>query len=478
MKTPSFIGRQEELFRLESLTRKQSSSLVVIHGRRRIGKSRLTQEFGKKRRFLSFSGLPPHEGTKAQEQRNEFARRLSKQTDLPPLQMHDWGDLFSLLARETKQGQVIIVLDEISWMAAEDPLFLGKLKNAWDWEFKQNPELILILCGSVSSWIEENILKSTGFMGRLSLTLFLQELSITASNQLLEAQGFQGSDYDRFKILSITGGIPRYLEEVQPHIPVEANIKELCFREGGVLFREFDDIFSDIFSKRSGTYKKIIQTIVSGSKELNDIAKELDITPSGHLTECLTDLIQQGFITRDYTWNFKGEGKKLSHFRLSDNYLRFYLKCIEPNRFKIEKHHFVNSSVTSLPGWDSLMALQFENLVVNNHSLLIKYLPCSFADIVNEGPFFQRKTVRAMGCQIDYLIQTRYNTLFVCEIKFSRNPIRSEIIEEMKEKIHRLSLPKGFSCFPFLIHVNGVSDSVIEQEYFTRIIDFSSMLHG
>ncbi len=101
-------------------------------------------------------------------------------------------------------------------MSAKDPLFLGKLKNAWDLEFKQNAELILILCGSVSSWIEENILKSSGFMGRVSLTLFLQELSLFTANQMLHSIGFKGSDYDRFKILSITGGIPRYLEEIQP----------------------------------------------------------------------------------------------------------------------------------------------------------------------------------------------------------------------------------------------------------------------
>ena len=478
MKTSTFIGRQEELCRLENLTRKQSASLVVIHGRRRIGKSRLAQEFGIKHRFFSFSGLPPHKKTTAQEQKEAFAKSLSKQTNLPFLQLSDWGDLFSLLANETKQGRVVIVLDEISWLGAKDPLFLGKLKNAWDLEFKQNPELILILCGSVSSWIEKNILRSSGFMGRLSLTLFLQEFSIFTSNQFLDAIGFQGSDYDRFKIFSITGGVPRYLEEIQPHLPAESNILELCFRPGGILFCEFEDIFSDIFSKRSATYKKIVKTVVDGTKDLNEIANELNISASGHLTDCLTDLIQLGFLKRDYTWNLKGGKERLSHFRLSDNYLRFYLKCIEPNRAKITKDLFKNTSLTTLPGWDSLMALQFENLVINNHALLLKQLPCSSADVINEGPFFQRKTSRASGCQIDYLVQTRYNTLFVCEIKFSRHSIRSEIIEEMQEKIHRIALPRGFSCFPILIHVNGCSDAVIERGYFTQILDFSSLLHG
>ncbi len=109
-----FIGREEELRRLENLTRKKSSSLVVIHGRRRIGKSRLTEEFGKKYRFLRFSGLPPHKKTTAQEQRDEFAKAFSKQIGSPLLAVNDWGDLFSSLAKETTQGRVVIVLDEIS----------------------------------------------------------------------------------------------------------------------------------------------------------------------------------------------------------------------------------------------------------------------------------------------------------------------------------------------------------------------------
>jgi hypothetical protein len=88
----------------------------------------------------------------------------------------------------------------------------------------------------------------------------------------------------------------------------------------------------------------------------------------------------------------------------------------------------------------------------------------------------QRKTGRSKGCQIDYLIQTRYNNLFVCEIKFSKNRIDVDIIDEVKEKIARIAHPKGFSCFPVLIHVNGVQDAVVESEYFSQIIDFSTLL--
>jgi hypothetical protein len=90
----------------------------------------------------------------------------------------DWGDLFTLLAKQTSEGRVVILFDEISWMGSKDPTFLGKLKNAWDLQFSKNNKLLLIICGSVSSWIEKNIISSTEFLGRPSLYLHLEELHL------------------------------------------------------------------------------------------------------------------------------------------------------------------------------------------------------------------------------------------------------------------------------------------------------------
>lgn len=189
----------------------------------------------------------------------------------PQVMANDWSDLFFSLARETKEGRVVILFDEISWMGTKDPDFLGKLKNAWDMQLKKNAELILILCGSISTWIEENILKSTGFMGRLSLVLDLEELSMQECNQLLTTIGFRGSAYEKFKLLSVMGGIPRYLEEINPSELADENIKKTCFTKKGVLFREFKEIFLDIFTRRSEMYKKIVDILVDGDKKFSEI---------------------------------------------------------------------------------------------------------------------------------------------------------------------------------------------------------------
>ncbi len=97
-------------------------------------------------------------------------------------------------------------------------------------------------------------------------------------------------------------------------------------------------------------------------------------------------------------------------------------------------------------------------------------------DVIIDNPYFQRQTAAHPGFQVDYLIQTRYNVLFFCEIKFSRQEIKTGILAEMKAKIGKATLLRGMACCPVLIYVNGVEDGVVENGYFTEVIDFSMFL--
>lgn len=352
-----FVGRKYELGLLNDLSAKKVASLVVIKGRRRIGKSRLVEEFACGKKIFTFTGLAPEEHATAQTQRDEFSRQLSKQTGLPPeVTADDWSKLFQLLGEKVKKGRVVILLDEISGMGSKDPDFLGKLKNAWDLEFKKNSKLILILCGSVSSWIEKNIISNTGFFGRISLKLTLEELLFRDCNELLQKAGFNRSQLERFMILSITGGIPWYLEFINPSYSAIENIKKLCFEKNGLLVDEFKFIFYDLFGRRGEICRKIVEYLARGAAEYNDIVSALDYYSSGSLSEYLDDLVTTGFIRRDFTWSLKtGQDTKLSKFRLRDNYLRFYLKYIAPRLSKIKKSQFTALSISSLPNWDGII---------------------------------------------------------------------------------------------------------------------------
>lgn len=126
----------------------------------------------------------------------------------------------------------------------------------------------------------------------------------------------------------------------------------------------------------------------------------------------------------------------------------------------------------------SILGLQFENLVLSNRSSLWKLLAINPQEIVCDNPYFQTATSKRKDCQIDYLIQTQDQVLWLCEIKFSKSPIGCAVIEEVEEKICRLQRPKYFSCRTVLIHVNGITEELENSEFFSQLIDFSQFLNS
>lgn len=467
-----FIGRKNELEGLKGLLQLKTASLVIIKGRRRVGKSRLAREFAKSfTHSYSFVGLAPTRGVVDQHQRDYFIAQMDQQGILQNSE-DKWSDLFFDVAKHCSQGKVLIVLDEISWMGGKDPTFLGQLKTAWDEHFSRNPQLVLILSGSQATWIDENILSDLNFVGRITYPLTLQELSLEESKHFWGAQKDLISPYEKFKVLAVTGGIPGYLLRINPHLTAEENIRRLCFDRKGSLVREFDGLFSYLISKRNQLYKKILFFLANKTATAEQILDHLGKKKSGDLVKYLNDLCETGFVTREFTWHLKdGSLSKLSRYRLSDNYTRFYLKYIEPNKAGI-----LRGQIFNLPtSWYSILGYQFENLVLSNTNRIHQMLNIHSTVILCHGPFFQTETSERKGCQIDYLIQTKYNTLYVIEFKFKDDKVDTSVIEEVNEKIERLEKPKGYSCRAVLIHVNGVSKSVVESGFFSTIIDFSDL---
>lgn len=269
------------------------------------------------------------------------------------------------------------------------------------------------------------------------------------------------------------------MEQIESSQSADENIKRLCFDKNGVLLREFDLVFHDLFSRRGTIYKKIIHILSEGMRDQQEIRETLNYPSSGSLSMHLRALIISGYITQNYTWVPKtGNIGRQSLYRLSDNYIRFYIKYIEPNLPKIHKNTFSDLSLSRLPGWETMMGFQVETLLLANRHLILKALDIHPQDIVADNPFLQRKTVRQKGCQIDYLIQMHTNNLFVCEFKFSRREIGAEVIESMQNKIKRFSVPRGFGICPVLLHLGGVSDALYNRKYFYRIIDIAEFLEG
>lgn len=472
-----FVGRTKDLEELAKLP-KDSAHLIVISGRRRIGKSALLQHFGKQfatksKHFIEISGLAPQKHHNTADQLQNFSEQLSAHTGLPPFKLNNWTEAFHTLAKLTEKGNYFILLDEISWMGSKDKTFTGKLKIAWDKYFKNNPKLMMALCGSVSSWIEKNILRDQDFVGRISWEKNLGPLSLSECSLFWKNKKVSANE--KLKILAITGGIPKYLEEININLGAEQNIKNLCFSESGYLVNEFEKIFNDIFDRRSITYKNILKTIINKKLSPKAVAEEMNLKQNGDLTQYLHDLELAGFIQREYLWGFSGKTKKLSQVRIKDNYIRFYLKYIEPNKERIKKSLFDNHALESLSQWDSIMGFQFENLIYDNILDIFKLMHLSPQSILQYGSYFQTTTKARQGCQIDLLILDKRNTLYLCEIKF-RKKIGITVIAEIEKKIKRLKLPKNFSVRPCLIYAGEISEELSNSDYFDHLINVENLM--
>jgi hypothetical protein len=339
-----FVGRTEALKRLDGLWQKSTPSLVTVRGRRRIGKSTLVAEFARRTadHFISIDGQAPGEGVNNKLQLRSFIEQLAVQTDAPDVSVKNWLQAFRMLGNSLpKDGRIVVLLDEISWMGGYDKSFAGTLKIVWDKILKKRDNLVLVLCGSVSSWIADNILNGTGFVGRDSLDLVVNELPLPVCKAFWGAAAERTSISEMLDVLSVTGGVPKYLEELNPSLSADENIRQLCFTREGMLFRDFNQIFSQIFGKKAAARKSLLHALAYGAKSATEIAEALGSERNGHLVDYLTELEQAGFVSKDIGMNpCTGQPGRAVRYRLKDNYTRFYLHHVEPNAKEIESGLF------------------------------------------------------------------------------------------------------------------------------------------
>jgi hypothetical protein len=300
-------------------------------------------------------------------------------------------------------------------------------------------------------------------------------LPLPEAIRLLRKIGYKTSLRDLMDVLVIVGGIPWYLEQFNPNEKIEDNLLNLFFEKNAILEKEFDTIFHDLFNGDQVINKQILEFLIDGSKPLELIAKHFDWPEEEHakLAEMLNQLRIAGFVRRSYQWSIKTDAELKTYiYSVYDCFIRFYLKYAEIYSKKLEDETFIYNSSNDLPAWPTIKGLQLETLLLQNRALIFESVRLSMHHIANAGPFFQRGTKDKKGCQIDFLIQTKDGEFYVCEFKFGKQKIGLEIIDEMKEKISRLDIPKGAWVKPFLFHFGEVAPEVAEANYFMRIINY------
>ena len=470
-----FVGRERELESLRALLGKGTASLVACRGRRRIGKSTLFKEFARREKlgFISIEGLGPRKGQTDADQLRNFGERLAEQTRGKVKLPGSWPEAFALLSKRIpKRGRQLVLLDEISWMGRHEPDFPGYLKNGWDDELKHHDNLILVICGSVSSWVRRNLLDSATFGGRFSRDIVLRELPLAQCAAFWRERRADLSSRELLDVLSVTGGVPRYLEEVDPTLSAAENIRLLCFTPDGPLFKDFSAMFGEVFGETVRVKGDVLRALADGPLSLNDIAAALGVERGGSLGASLDELVEAGFVAKDEVLNPRTwKASRLVRYRLCDNYARFYLKYIEPHYADIKSGRFEFESLTELPGWQTIMGFQFENLVLNRVLDFREQLHLAGVSIRSAAPY---RTTGANGVQVDLLIQTD-DVMFVIEIK-RRKQIKASIVDEVKEKIAKIRRPKHISIRKGLIYDGELAPAIKRTGYFDALVDVGTVI--
>lgn len=471
-----FFGRESEIESLLRLWKKRVASFVTCRGRRRIGKSRLIEEFAAKSgcRFIEIAGLAPRPKMTDFDQIANFVSQLAAQSDLPSsISLGSWAEAFSFLNAAIRDSErTVVLLDEVSWMGRYNPDFAGLLKNAWDMALKRHDRLVLVVCGSVSTWINRNILETSAFAGRISLNITLDELPLRECVRFWGKKAARLDVRDVLDVLSVTGGVPKYLEEIDPSISADENIRRMCFIPTGTLVEEFSQIFSEIFEESAAVKKDILRALSSGSLTGSEIAARLSIDRNGHLTRHLDELESAGFVARDGGLNPEtGNPAKIIQYRIRDNYTRFYLHHMEPRIAAIKAGSFAFETLDGLAGWQSILGLQFEALVVNHYRELLPMLNPGGNLILSATPYCKRGKD---GVQVDLLLQMR-NAVELVEVKRTQN-IDESVEAEMERKVAKMPIRGRKSVRTALVYDGKLSPAIRENGYFDIIVSAKEWL--
>ncbi len=476
-----FFGRDDLLSAMKSLWNKRVPSLVTCRGRRRVGKSTLISEFARRSgaRLIRLEGLRPKPGLSNEDQLKYFISQLALQTQCDDTPVSDWLKAFARLSEHIPaKGKTVVLLDEVSWMAHYDIAFPEVLKVAWDNMFSQHGKLVFVVCGSVSTWIKRNIIDNGAYAGRRSYDFVVPELPLRESVKFWGPRISRENLSDILDVLSVTGGVPRYLEEVDPALSADENIRKMAFIAKSVLAVDFEEMFRDVITGEPGIRAAILRVLCDAPKNVSEIAAALGKERNGHLSSALEELSEAGFIASDQGLNPETGGDvQQMRYRLRDNYARFYLKYIEPRLKIIARDGFMFSSLEQLPEWDTIKGLAFENLVVNNFRELLPRLGLDKSLVVSAAPF--RKTSRSDadakgGVQVDLLLQTR-RSIYLVEVK-RRAELGHEVVDEMDEKVSRIKRPRGVAVKTALVYDGHLAKSVEADGYFDAVIDIRDVV--
>lgn len=460
------IGREIEQQTLASLLSKEESQFCVVYGRRRVGKTYLIRE------TFNYSFTFQHTGmAKTAKKGQLLAFRDSLRAcgltgcNTPKTWVEAFSQLKLLIDRAPK-GKKVIFIDELPWMDTAKSGMVNALENFWNgWATaRAEKDIVLIVCGSATSWITKKLLKDKGGLrGRLTEKIKLSPFTLRECEKYADVAGLGMTRKDILDTYMILGGIPYYWSFLRRGYSVVQNIDELFFTENAKLADEFEALYAILFN-RPEKYIKVIEALSKKKRGLtrNEILKTTKLQDGGTFSTVLEELEQCGFIRYYVSLNKSEQG---GLFQLIDNYTLFHYHCIRKNAFADEhywSHTFLSNEHNAWAG------LAFERICLQ-HTRQIKDAMRISGMLSNVCSWRTEKTDDHSGAQVDMLFERADGIINLFEIKYSKD-VFSIDTKYAKELENKLSVFRTVTKTKKAVHLTMLTSNGISNNKYSNMV--------
>jgi uncharacterized protein len=424
------VGREEEVAKLNALLDNKNADLVMVYGRRRVGKTYVIKNtFGSKIDFHFTGGKLTDNAAHLVEwalKLNE-ASSSKKKITTPQNWMEAFRQLKYYLNSLHKNKKQIVFIDEVPWLDKHKSGFLAALEFHWnDWMTDQN--LILVVCGSATSWMLHNIMNNpNGLHNRVTRHLKMVPFTLAETEKFLLWKKIKWTKNEIITVYMALGGIPYYLEQLTYSKSAVQNLDNLLFNPTGELKNELQNLYRALFDNYPA-YEMVVKAIASKRKGLtrNEIIQIAKIENGGGLTKILTELEECSFIEQYIPFGKKAQN---SLYHLTDEFTAFYFHFNPINK---GKGAFLALSQTA--SYRSWAGYAFENLCMRHKEKITQTL--GIMGIYYTTPsFYYKGDAINEGIQLDMLIDRADNVINICEMKYYN--IAYELTKKDMESIHK-----------------------------------------
>jgi hypothetical protein len=477
----NFIGRKEEINILQQLYTSNKAEFLALYGRRRVGKTLLIRHFFQNKPGFFFNVTGTKDGSLS-EQITHFKEQISRTfyNGITLAMPQSWDEAFRLLTvsiERLKTKKIILFFDEIPWLVTKKSGFLQSLDYYWNQHWSNDGRIKLIICGSSASWIINKVLNNRGGLhNRITQRICLQPFNLQETRSYLYSSGLSLKDQQILLLYMVTGGVAYYLANIKRGMSAAQIVENLAFSEKGVLFNEFNNLFSALFDN-ADLYIQLVQIIGKhqygiGKRELlKSLGKAF--MGSGGLKK-LEELEEAGFIISLRPIYHKRQG---IYYRLIDEYVLFYLRWIESLKSTLQKKSLVKGgwqNIQQTPAWYNWLGYAFETVCYKHISVIKKSLSIPPDALASSWRYVPRKGEPTRGAQIDLLFDRNDDAITICEIKYTEQPFvfTKEYVLTLKQKLQvfKEQTKTKKQLFLAIISANGIKNNFYAEDLISGVV--------